>query len=74
MHVGHEKVLILTINECSKLSNDCVNASNLNMSKNKIDISDKGGELFLLLILSTHNLEHVALGGSLVKSLVKCVF
>ena len=31
------------INEYNKLPNDCVNASNVNMFKNKIDISDKDG-------------------------------
>ena len=31
------------INEWNKLPNDCVNASSVNMFKNRIDISDKGG-------------------------------
>ena len=31
------------VHEWNKLSNDCVNASSVNMFKNKIDISDKGG-------------------------------
>ena len=31
------------INEWNKLSNDCVNASGVNMFKNRIDRSDKGG-------------------------------
>ena len=31
------------INEWNKLPNDCVNASSVNMFKNRIDIYDKGG-------------------------------
>ena len=31
------------INEWNKLPNDCVNASSVNMFKNRIDIFDKGG-------------------------------
>ena len=31
------------INEWNKLPNDCVNASSVNIFKNRIDISDKGG-------------------------------
>ena len=31
------------INEWNKLPNDCVNAGSVNMFKNRIDISDKGG-------------------------------
>ena len=31
------------INEWNKLPTDCINASSVNMFKNRIDISDKGG-------------------------------
>ena len=66
------------INEWNKLPNDCVNASSVNMFKNKIDISDKGrlhiDEKIVGLFdkpmasLSTWHLELVAWDGNLVQS------
>ena len=55
------------INEWNKLPNDCVNASSVNMFKNRID-------RYPMVSLSTCHLELVVWDGNLVMNLVKSIF
>ena len=57
----------MVINEWNKQSNDCVNASRVNMFKNRLDIISDKGWLYKHKILATCHLELVIWGGNVIK-------